>query len=404
MAEPAQSVVIDAAAEAETAPLAPPPAPEAAATAPSRVATSRSAADPSTTTTTTTASADAAATTPASWRNRMGMLSLLLLLVGVLFADETGTGVVGGRVVWGADPSSSSAAAGQPQQPPGGYSGALPDLVAEDDPRGPTVAALMTVFRNPKAVLVALGMYRDAYPEGDVVLIGDDGCFNYTALGRHFGVRTIFAPERISTKTLGGLYMQRPQFDVFRRILQRALPFVRSRWVFILDTDAIVYRRVVSPLEHDINGLVPLVNGWLVGGPLVYAKTANPSFSESNFPESKVPYGGQGGSIFSVDFLRFLADMEDADWDKEMTLMFTYATTQGTDQLLCALAYRFDFKVGDYGDYINDDDNDRTPGRIADGSAAVVHLDKSAYKMPLSEEDEMILGPGWSVPMVLPPQ
>lgn len=419
MAESAQSVVADAAAEAETAPLAPPPAPEAAATT-ARAALSRSSASsaddtsggaPGDSTSSSTPSDANASATPASWRTRLGMLALLLLLVGVLFADETmrsaAEGVGGGRVIgspwsaigWPEDEQQHQRGGGG-----GGGTSALPEVVPDDDVRGPTVSALMTVFRNPKAVIVALGMYRDAYPEGDVVIIGDDGCYNYTALGKYFGVQALFAPERISTKTLGGLYMQRPQFDLFRRLLQRALPLIRSKWIFILDTDAIVYRRVISPLENDINGLVPLINGWLVGGPLMYAKVANPAFHESHFPENKVPYGGQGGSIFSVDFLKFIADMDDAAWDKEMTLMFNYATTQGTDQLLCALAYRFEFTVGDYGDYINDEDNDRTPGRIADGSAAVVHLDKSAYKMPLSDEDRMILGPGWDVPMVLPPR
>ena len=149
--------------------------------------------------------------------------------------------------------------------------------------------------------------YREAYPEGDLVIGCDDGCYNFSAAAAHFGAHWDGVPRRLTTKTDPGWYVRPPQATAFVRALGEWLPRIRSPRYMVLETDVFLERRVTSALNYTLCGCVCPPTGWFIGGESVYAEKLNPSYSPAHWKEGKVFYGGQGGSILSTRFMAAIA-------------------------------------------------------------------------------------------------
>jgi hypothetical protein len=268
--------------------------------------------------------------------------------------------------------------------------------------RADTLGGLLIAHRNPRAVVRVLRQFRAAYPEGDLVVLCDDGCFNYSALCARFGAHWEGSARRLTTKTDPGFYLRPPQQVAFVDALRAALPLVRSRFLMLLETDVLVERRVAGPFNFTLNGVIMPPKGWMVGGEVEFARKLNPTF-EARYPEKakpppRPPYSGQGGSVINARFLEAVVTQPPGHLERDLSVFAGCSTTVGVDYLLSALVYRYNGSIGGYDGYLN------WPGEqvFTGDRVTVLHPDKSDYGAPLEEEDLRDLGPAFEG--VLPAQ
>ena len=274
--------------------------------------------------------------------------------------------------------------------------------------RNDTVGAILVAFQNPRAVLRTLRLFREAYPDGDLVLICDDGCYNFSAAAAHFGAHWEGVARRLTTKTDPGWYLRPPQLLAYYRALAHALPLIGSKHYLHLETDTAVHARLPPGPRYTLSGIVPVRAGWFVGAEQYYGATLNPHFRRDawppspnpNYPGFHIPYGGQGGSLFHTAFVRAVVTQAEEHVRAEVSLLGGCSTTAGVDYVMTALTYRFNGTVGPLAGAVNRPDS-YPPEEVA--RAAIVHPDKSDYGAPLSEEDLRILGPHWERALQAPP-
>ena len=275
--------------------------------------------------------------------------------------------------------------------------------------RNDTVGAILVVFQNPRAVIRTLRLFRAAYPESDLVIICDDGCYNFSAVAAHFNAHWEHRARRITTKSNPGWYMRPPQMLAYYRALAYALPLIGSRYYLHLETDTSVHKRLPPGPRYTLSGIVPIVSGWFAGLEQYYCDRFNPFFRRDawpvspnpNFPGFQIPFGGQGGALFHTGFVRAIVTQPEEHVQAEIALLGGCSTTLGIDYFMTALTYRFNGTVGPLAGGVNRPEV-FTAEEVA--RAAIVHPDKSDYGAPLSELDYRILGPYWQTPLAaLPP-
>jgi len=258
--------------------------------------------------------------------------------------------------------------------------------------RRDTLGGLLIAHRNPRAVARVLRQFRAAYPEGDLVVLCDDGCFNYSALCARFGAHWEGTARRLTTKTDPGFYLRPPQQAAFFAALRAALPLVRSRFLMLLETDVLIEGRVPGPFNFTLNGGVAPPKGWMVGGEVEFARKLNPAFAAA-WPQGakglQPPYGGQGGSVINARFLEAVAAQAPEHLARDLEVFAGCSTTVGVDYLLSAVVNRYNGTIGGYDGYLN------WPGeqQFTGPQVLVLHPDKSDYGAPLDEEDLRDLGP-----------
>jgi len=275
-----------------------------------------------------------------------------------------------------------------------------------------TVGAFISVYRNPKAVFNVLKEYRDAYPEGDLVVICDEGCYNFSDLCTHFRAIWDGKPRRLTTKTDPGWYLRLPNIHAYMETLAYALPFIRSKYYLYLETDVAIKSRLrVVDLQYTLNGIVPVRTGWFIGAEPFFAASLNPTFDLQSWPVSPkgepwhwIPYGGQGGTTFNTQFMRAIALQPYADRIADERMLSGCSTTIGVDYMHTALVYRYNGTVGPFSGYRLSHDAFKVEEYRADKTCQVFHADKTHYNQPLSEEELKIMGPHWETPIHAPPE
>jgi hypothetical protein len=258
----------------------------------------------------------------------------------------------------------------------------------------------MVVHRNPRAVVRALSLYREAYPEGDLVLICDDGCYNFSDTARHFGAHWEGRARRLTVKQHVGFFMQARETLAFLRALAHALHFIGSSHWLYLESDTTVYRRLPPGPRYTLSGITPIAFGWFTGGEPQYSSHYNPFFRVDAWPPSTdpqnpgflVPYGGQGGSLYHTQFYRAIAQQPDEHLRAEVALFGACSTTSGVDYVMSSLTYRYNGTIGPLLGSVNRLEHYSKQDILR---AAVVHPDKSDYTKAPSEVDLRILGPRW---------
>lgn len=279
-----------------------------------------------------------------------------------------------------------------PPPPPPLYPAAPAGAAAPLPLRADTLGGLLIAHRNPRAVARVLRQFRAAYPEGDLVVLCDDGCYNYSALCARFGAHWEGFARRLTTKTDPGFYLRPPQQAEFMAALRAVLPRVRSRFLMLLETDVLLEGRVPGPFNFTLNGDVKPPKGWMVGGEVEFARKLNPAFEAAwppSQPPPRPPYGGQGGSVINARFLEAVAAQASEHLERDLAVFAGCSTTVGVDYLVSALVYRYNGTVGGYDGYLN------WPGEqgFTGDKVLVLHPDKSDYGAPLEDEDLRDLGP-----------
>lgn len=272
-----------------------------------------------------------------------------------------------------------------------------------------TLDAIVFVYRNPKAVLWLLKSYRAAYPEGRLVLLCDDGCFDYSAAAAHYGATWIGRPRISSTKTgrngepgAPGHYLQPLQTVSVLDHLRDALRYVRTRYMLFLETDVHMRRVRNVRFNFTLNGVLeagvaPGPGNWFNGASPVYAHLFNPSFDTANFAGGRAPYGGQGGTVFAAEFLRSIVNQPPEQLNNDLQAYFGCSTTMGVDYFFTAFVYRYNGTLGPYEGYLVNPDSDDHRSAFD-----VVHPDKSAYDVELTAEEFDVLGPNYTQALYVP--
>jgi len=267
---------------------------------------------------------------------------------------------------------------------------------------GPTIGALLVAYRQPKAFLNTLRSYRAAYPEGDLVVACDNGCFNYTAACAHFNATFLATPRRIVAKTHVGWFMEHPEVVAYAQLLREALPHIHSRWVFHLETDVVIEQRVMSDLNFTLNGALPVANAWFTGGERAFAVLLNPSFREAwgsgagfDVSEPHPPYGGQGGAILDRDFWWRIVNQPSEHLANDLRAYGSCSIAAGVDYFYTALTYRYNGTVGPYAGLFFTGLTDQVYHSLIE----VVHPDKWLYDQPLEASDLDVLGPNYATPL-----
>ena len=273
-----------------------------------------------------------------------------------------------------------------------------------------TLDAIVYVYRNPKAVLWLLASYHAAYPEGRLVLLCDDGCYDYSAAAAHYGATWVGRPRISSTKTgrdgapgAPGHFLQPLQTVGVLDHLRDALALVRTRYMLFLETDVRVRRVRDVRFNFTLNGVLdagvaPGPGNWFVGASPVYAHLFNPAFDPINFVGGRPPYGGQGGTVFDAEFLRSVVNQPPAQLDDDLQAYFGCSTTMGVDYFFTAFVYRYNGTLGPYAGYTVSPD----PSTEDVSAFDIVHPDKSAYNVELTAEELDVLGPNYTRALYVP--
>jgi len=306
---------------------------------------------------------------------------------------------------------------GAPAAPPPAAAAAAPlsHVQRQLPPQRPdTIGGLLVAFHNPRAVLEVIREYRAAYPEGDLVVLCDQGCYNFTAACAHFKCEFDARPLRLTTKTDPGWYLRPPNSNVYMHALARALPLIRSKFYMYLESDVSIKGRVpVERLRYTLNGIVDPHRGWMVGAEPFFAANLNgATFDLAQFPQSPrpdmipgkwLPYGGQGGSILHTQLMRAMAQQPLEQRTADVRVLGGCSTTTGADYWHTAVVYRYNGTVGPYVGHALVGERS-LEALQADPAVLVIHADKSHYGSDLSEEDQRILGPGWATELQVAPE
>jgi hypothetical protein len=280
--------------------------------------------------------------------------------------------------------------------------------------RPDTIGGLLVAFHNPRAVLEVLREFRAAYPEGDLVVLCDHGCYNYTAACAHFKCEFDARPLRLTTKTDPGWYLRPPNSNAYMHALARALPLIRSKFYMYLESDVSIKGRVpLHTLRYTLNGIVDPQRGWMVGAEPFFAATLNgDTFDLAKFPKSPrpdmipgqwLPYGGQGGSILNTQLMRAVALQPPEQRMADVRVLGGCSTTTGADYWHTAVVYRYNGTVGPYAGYALAGVRG-LDALLADPAVLVIHPDKSHYGSELTPEDLGILGAEWGRELQVAPE
>ena len=341
--------------------------------------------------------------------------SLVLLLVAhALFGGGSGAFGAAVELPIGAGAAATSTAAGAAAAA-AAPAAALTRIQRQLPPlRADTIGGLLVAFHNPRAVLEVIREFRAAYPEGDLVVLCDQGCYNFSAACEHFKCEFDARPLRLTTKTDPGWYLRPPNSNVYMHALARALPLIRSKFYMYLESDVSIKGRVpVERLRYTLNGIVDPHRGWMVGAEPFFAATLNgATFDLAKFPKSPrpdmipgqwLPYGGQGGSILRTQLMRAMAQQPLEQRTADVRVLGGCSTTTGADYWHTAVVYRYNGTVGPYEGHALVGERS-LEALQADPAVLVIHADKSHYGSDLSEEDQRILGPGWATELQVAPE
>jgi hypothetical protein len=282
-----------------------------------------------------------------------------------------------------------SAVARRPRAPAAAPSSLSPLAPPPAALAGPEVAAIYVFYRRPKSFVHAVTAFRKAYPASTMVLICDEGCFNYSVPAAQIGATYLGEPHRLSMKKHGAFYVGPQEALNMIRAYRDAVARIKEPYYMQLEDDVYTLRRITSPLLGAINGMAK--DKSIVREAEQYIKDHNPG--------APYPYlGGFGGCVYNTAFWRRVLNMPTIE--EEINDLYSRGgdNNYGVDYIMSTLLWRFGDLNGtmhDWKGYIESFRED-APERIARGEIEVMHGFKSYYgknKGDLTWEERAFLGP-----------
>ena len=279
--------------------------------------------------------------------------------------------------------------AAQPQ-PPDAPRFPTPAASSSASSFSPSVGAVYVTYRRPKAALHSLAAFRAAYPESDIVVFCDAGCYNYSRAARHFGARYFGEPRRMSTKKHGSIYVRKAEALQHIRAYRQAVNLIRDPYWMHLEDDVFVVRRVPTALPFQING-------WALDKRL---RNEAERFvrAETRDAGRELVLGGFGGCIYETAYWR--AVLNDPRLEDFVARYFDAGVHDvGQDYLFSGILYTHNGTMGPMEGYAERFYEDLVR-MLAMGEVTVFHGFKDLYTNDhLTDEERGILGDGFDVPI-----
>jgi hypothetical protein len=331
--------------------------------------------------------ADAPAAAGGGWARRPALLALLAAIVLLALLGAAGVGPFA---------AGSFAAAGRRGKGKGKGKGTGGVRAPPPPPSDglPAIAGIYVYYRRPKAFLHSVAAFRAAYPTSTLVMVCDEGCFDYTRAAAHFGARDDGRVHQIVAKNVhAAFYIGPQQAKNFLAAYRDAVNGMAEPFFLQLEDDVHVLKRVASPLRHAINGWAP--DKRVVGGAADYVRARNPG------APAELVLGGFGGSVYATAFWRAILNRPDIGAEVDALYAAGAAAaggghaTYGIDYIMASLLYRFNGSLGTYDGYVESFEP-RAAGMRAAGRVEVLHGFKELYSNhPLTWDERELLGPGY---------
>lgn len=163
------------------------------------------------------------------------------------------------------------------------------------------IGAYCQCYKQPQALRVSLHLFRQAYPNGTVVLVSDNGC-DFSNMAKQFNCH--FFHEKTNTR-MGWNRRERPGYVEFFNRLRKYVPLIKEEYFMFLEEDVHVLRRVTEPLVGIAHG-----NGYNK----IRLEILRKIKGLENSTEDLV-YIVQGGSIWNKEkFLKIINNVELCDY------------------------------------------------------------------------------------------
>jgi hypothetical protein len=251
---------------------------------------------------------------------------------------------------------------------------------------GPEVAAIYVFYRRPKSFHHAVRAFRTAYPASTLVMVCDDGCFDYSAAAKRVGAVYKGQPHRLSMKKHGAFYVGPDEALNVIRAYRDAVNLIKEPYYVQLEDDVYVLQRIKTPLLGNINGMAR--DKSIVGGAEEYIVRHVPN----------PPYlylGGFGGCVYETAFWKRILNLPTIE--DEVRDLYAKADNYGVDYIMSSLLWRFNGTMYDWPGYI-ENFREESQERLARGEIEVLHGYKHLYgkgKGTLTWEEREFLGPGF---------
>ena len=261
------------------------------------------------------------------------------------------------------------------------------DLPGNEEERGVEVAAIYVFYRRPKSFAHAVRSFRKAYPRSTMVLMCDEGCYDYSQAAKTIGAVYKGEPHRLSMKKHGAFYVGPDEALNVIRAYKDAVNQIKEPYYVQLEDDVYVLQRIKQPLKGNINGMAK--DKSIVGGAEEYILRHNPS----------PPYlylGGFGGCVYETAFWKRILNLPNIE--EEILDLYRKADNYGVDYIMSSLLWRFNGTMYDWPGYIESFRED-SPERIARGEIEILHGFKSYYASgqgALTWDEREFLGSSYS--------
>jgi hypothetical protein len=220
-----------------------------------------------------------------------------------------------------------------------------------------------------------------------MVLICDEGCYDYSQAARKAGAVYKGDSHRLSMKKHGAFYVGPDEALNVIRAYKDAVNLIKEPYYVQLEDDVYVLQRAKSPLKGHINGMAK--DKSIVGGAEEYILRHQPN----------PPYlylGGFGGCVYETAFWKRILNLPTIE--QEILDLYTKADNYGVDYIMSSLLWRFNGTMYDWPGYIESFRED-SPERIARSEIDILHGFKSysgSGQGALTWDEKDFLGPDYS--------
>lgn len=233
-----------------------------------------------------------------------------------------------------------------------------------------TIGAFYQCYKNREATDYVLSGFRHHHPESPIVLLSDGGD-DFSDLAKKYSCE-YHTQANIPTVRQKALFYDRKTWPIFWASFSKHVSLLDTTHVIWLEDDVDVRRPIpLDKIPYDINGL----------------SVSNLTFRKFHkdfliHTRGKELIGGQGGTVFRMEFLRRLfAKPISEDFELLASLSEKCPRLKGvipTDVSISFLSHRAGASFGEWSGYCRTLDFNY-PKKVAEDSIDVLHLYKKFY-------------------------
>lgn len=256
------------------------------------------------------------------------------------------------------------------------------------------IAGVYVFYRRPRAFMHAIEAYRRNYPQENLFMFCDNGCYNYTGAAKYARARFDGQPRNIVAKNShGAFYIGPTQAKIFLGTYREVVNTIDEPFFIQLEDDVFTIKQVKSKLLHDINGWAP--DKRVVGEAETYIRSKNP------YAPKELILGGFGGCVFRTSFWRQILNRPDIDTEVDELYHHGKVHAYGIDYIMASLTYRFNGTLGTFDGYIEAFEPEADRLR-KENKVEILHGFKDMYKFGLTWQDREILGSFYENALTIP--